>query len=102
MLGRMTEAFPADAATDATTEPDGFVVTVESDDRIHFLDWGDPTQVATTAKDSSAAAPAPGVVLVHGLSQTAWIWAPVARRLRGRAWTITMDLRGHGLSAAPT
>jgi pimeloyl-ACP methyl ester carboxylesterase len=68
------------------------VVTVDPGDRIHFLDW------------SGDAAPAgrPGVLLIHGLSQTAWIWAPVARRLATRVPTVAMDLRGHGLSDAPT
>ena len=80
MLGRM-----------AAAEPDGFVVTVEPGDRIHFLDWGGP------AGDGRG-----GVVLVHGLSQTAWIWAPVARRLPAAVHTVAMDLRGHGLSDAPT
>jgi pimeloyl-ACP methyl ester carboxylesterase len=78
---------------DASLEPDGFVVVVEPGDRIHFLDWGGPGD------------PAAGVMTVHGLSQTAWAWAPVARRLggnAGRAHVIAMDLRGHGLSDAPT
>jgi pimeloyl-ACP methyl ester carboxylesterase len=75
-----------------TDGPAGFVVTVDPGDRIHFLDW------------SGAPGPAgrPGVLLVHGLSQTAWIWAPVARRLAERVPTVAMDLRGHGLSDAPT
>lgn len=80
-------------APDPTLEPEGFVVVAESADRIHFLDWGGP------------AVGARGVVAIHGLSQTAWIWAPVARRLGGPAGThrfVTMDLRGHGLSDAPT
>ena len=79
--------------SDPTLEPEGFVVVAESGDRIHFLDWGGP------------ATDAPGILAVHGLSQTAWIWAPVARRLGGPAGTrrvVTMDLRGHGLSDAPT
>ena len=45
------------------------------------------------------------MLAIHGLSQTAWIWAPVARRLGGEAGirrVVTMDLRGHGLSDAPT
>ena len=82
-------------APDLALEPAGFVVVAESGDRIHFLDWGGP----------DGRAGAPGVVAVHGLSQTAWIWAPVARRLGGAAglrWVVTMDLRGHGLSDAPT
>lgn len=65
---------------------------VESDDgtRIHFLDWGEP-----------AAAPAPGVLLIHGVAGAAWAWAPVARRLAGLAHVVAPDLRGHGLSDAP-
>lgn len=76
---------------DATAEPDGFVVVVEPGDRIHFLDWGgrpDPGD--------------PGVLLIHGLSNTAWSWTPVARRLRAVRHVVAMDLRGHGLSDAPT
>jgi pimeloyl-ACP methyl ester carboxylesterase len=74
---------------DAAAEPDGYVVLADDGTRVHFLDWGGP-------EGSS------GVVLVHGMSQTAWVWAPVARRLRGAVRTIAMDLRGHGLSDAPT
>jgi len=74
-----------------TDLPAGFVVTVDPGDRIHFLDWGGP---ATTT--------ASGALLIHGLSQTSWIWAPVARRLAADIPTVTMDLRGHGLSDAPT
>ena len=76
-----------------TDQPAGFVVTVEPGDRIHFLDWGGP---------AGGGASGPGVLLVHGLSQTAWIWAPVARRLASTFATAAMDLRGHGLSDAPT
>ena len=75
-----------------TDLPAGFVVTVDPGDRIHFLDWGGP---ATSEPGSEA-------LLIHGLSQTAWIWAPVARRLAATISTVTMDLRGHGLSDAPT
>lgn len=64
---------------------------VEPGDRIHFLDWG--------GKDDAAD---PGVLLIHGLSNTAWSWAPVARRLRLTGHVVAMDLRGHGLSDAPT
>ena len=41
---------------------------VEGDggDRIHFLDWGGPP----------ATPMAPGIVAIHGLGQTGWIWAP--------------------------
>ncbi len=44
----------------------------------------------------------PGSLLIHGLSKTAWTWTPVARRLRSARHVVAMDLRGHGLSDAPT
>jgi pimeloyl-ACP methyl ester carboxylesterase len=44
----------------------------------------------------------PGVVLVPGLLAPAWAWAPVARRLAGERRTVVTDLRGHGLSDAPS
>jgi pimeloyl-ACP methyl ester carboxylesterase len=77
---------------DLAVEPDGFVVEVGTGERIHFLDWGCQT----------GANPAPGVLLIHGSSNTAWSWAPVARRLRAVRRVVAMDLRGHGLSDAPT
>jgi pimeloyl-ACP methyl ester carboxylesterase len=73
---------------DASNGPAGYVVVSDTADRIHFLDWG--------------GSGSPGIVLVHGLSNTAWSWAPVARRLAATRRTIAMDLRGHGLSDAPT
>ena len=76
-------------AADPSAEPDGFVVLADDETRVHFLDWGGPPGSV-------------GAVLVHGLSQTAWLWTPVARRLRGAVRTVAMDLRGHGLSDAPT
>lgn len=84
---------PLDAIPDAdpTAEPDGYLVEVAPGDRIHFLDWGGPEDGGSQ-----------GAALIHGLSQTAWIWTPVARRLRGAVRTVAMDLRGHGLSDAPT
>lgn len=72
----------------APEDPPGFVVLVEPGDRVHFQDWGGTGT--------------PGVVLVHGLATTSWTWAPVARRLRGVRRTVALDLRGHGLSDAPT
>jgi pimeloyl-ACP methyl ester carboxylesterase len=74
---------------DPAAEPEGFVVVVAPGDRIHFLDWG-------------GASGGPGVLLIHGLSNTAWSWAPVARRLTPARHVVAMDLRGHGLSDAPT
>jgi pimeloyl-ACP methyl ester carboxylesterase len=73
---------------DPAGEPAGFVVLVEPGDRIHFLDWGGEG--------------APEVLLIHGLAGSGLAWAPVARRLVGRRRTVAMDLRGHGLSDAPT
>ena len=77
---------------DPEAEPSGLVVLVESGDRVHFLDWGGPASREGT----------PGVLLVHGLANTAWSWAPVARRLCRTRRIVAMDLRGHGLSDAPT
>jgi pimeloyl-ACP methyl ester carboxylesterase len=74
---------------DLQADPDGFVVMQDAGVRVHFLDWGGPPVAS-------------GVLLLHGLSQTAWIWTPVARRLRPVARVVAMDLRGHGLSDAPT
>jgi pimeloyl-ACP methyl ester carboxylesterase len=76
---------------DPSAEPDGFVVSVDAADRIHFLDWGGP-----------GGRNVPGILAIHGLGQTAWAWAPVARRLRSVRRFVAMDLRGHGLSDAPT
>ena len=76
-------------AADPAAEPDGFVVLADDETRVHFLDWGGPPG-------------SDGALLVHGLSQTAWSWTPVARRLRGAVRAVAMDLRGHGLSDAPT
>jgi pimeloyl-ACP methyl ester carboxylesterase len=76
---------------DPAAEPEGFVVEVAPGERIHFLDWGGP-----------AGPGGHGVLLVHGLSGTAWGWTAVARRLRRVVRTVAADLRGHGLSDAPT
>lgn len=73
---------------DSAPEPPGYVVVTDDGDRIHFLDWGGTGS--------------PAVILVHGLSGTAWSWTPVARRLVDVRRVVAMDLRGHGLSDAPT
>ena len=91
--GRMDPSFDTVPASDPAAEPDGFVVTVDAGDRLHVLDWGGPAERTGSYH---------GVLLIHGLSQTAWSWAPVARRLCRLTQVIAMDLRGHGLSDAPT
>ncbi len=93
-------ALPECAASDETLEPAGFLVGVDDAVRIHFLDW----DASRAAAGPAAARPrrAPAVLLVPGLAQTAWTWAPVARRLARRSRVAAMDLRGHGLSDAPT
>lgn len=92
---------PADAAypIEVPAEPESFVVTVDTGDRIHFLDWGEPA--APPADGGVAGTPGPAICLVHGLAATAWSWLPVARRLAARHRVICPDLRGHGLSDAP-
>src|SRR3954447_1664315 len=75
-------------APDPQAEPEGFVVLAGEDMRLHFHDWGGP-------------ADAPGVLLIPGLAATAWVWTPVARRLRAVRRVVVMALPGHGLSDAP-
>ena len=70
-------------------EPDSLVVTTDTGDRIHFLDWG------SAAQDRASLPP---LLLIHGLAATAWAWTPIARRLRNSTRVIALDLRGHGLS----
>jgi pimeloyl-ACP methyl ester carboxylesterase len=74
-------------------EPEGFLVEIVPGERIHFLDWGGPRPADVLGVP---------VLLVHGLSSTAWAWTPVARRLREAVRTVAIDLRGHGLSDSPT
>jgi pimeloyl-ACP methyl ester carboxylesterase len=69
--------------------PDSLVVTTDTGDKIHYLDWRPP------------ATGGPPLLLIHGLSSTAWIWAPIARRLSDQAHVLAVDLRGHGLSDSP-
>lgn len=113
---RALDANPfAPPASDQVAEPAGFMVAMDGAVRIHFLDWGGP-QAGTAGWAGIDSVPAaggsiptsrrprgvPGVLLIHGLAQTAWSWAPVARRVRAFAGVVAMDLRGHGLSDAPT
>ncbi|MGH2406953.1 MAG: alpha/beta fold hydrolase [Candidatus Limnocylindrales bacterium] len=80
---------PRPPEPDNAAEPEAVMVTVDTGDRIHVLDWGGP------------AGPLPPLLLIHGLTQTAWAWTPVARRLRQSTRVLALDLRGHGLSEAP-
>jgi lipase len=69
-------------------EPESLVVTMDTGDRLHYLDWGGDGAL-------------PPLLLIHGLQQTAWTWAPIARRLRSATRVLALDLRGHGLSESP-
>ena len=62
---------------DRPPSPQGFVVVVDA---------GRPDPLPRLGSGRSRHAHgAPGVLLIHGLAQTAWTWTPVARRLaRGR------------------
>jgi pimeloyl-ACP methyl ester carboxylesterase len=86
-------------------EPDSLVVTVDTGDRIHFLDWGEPggPHAGEGARSAGGIPPPahPIICLIHGLATTAWSWVPVARRLASRFRVLAPDLRGHGLSDAP-
>jgi pimeloyl-ACP methyl ester carboxylesterase len=68
-------------------DPESMLVQLQSGERIHYLQW---------ARGDGAP-----VVLVHGLTRTAWTWLPVARRLALQHPIIAPDLRGHGASDAP-
>jgi pimeloyl-ACP methyl ester carboxylesterase len=68
------------------------VATLDTGDHLHYLDW----RPALRERDTR-----PPLVLVHGLAQTAWAWAPVARRLAPLTGVLAVDLRGHGLSDSP-
>jgi pimeloyl-ACP methyl ester carboxylesterase len=90
------QAWTPDAALspppDQTAEPEGFLVAAGEDVRVHFLEWRGTL---------TAAAAAPGVLLLPGFLAPAWSWTPVARRLAGWRRTVVADLRGQGLSDAP-
>jgi len=73
-------------------EPESLVVTLDTGEQVHYLDWGGPADGGRPGR--------PPLLLLHGLGHTAWAWAPVARRLRPLTRVLAMDLRGHGLSEA--
>jgi pimeloyl-ACP methyl ester carboxylesterase len=89
---------------DPGLEPAGFIVDAGGGERIHFLDWSGDAEPGDAERGHTGPGRR-GVLAIHGLAQTAWLWAPVARRLggpRGPVPFVAMDLRGHGLSDAPT
>ncbi len=63
------------------------VVQLQSGERIHYLVWPGGTGLP--------------VLLIHGLTRTAWTWLPIAHRLSTDHPVIAPDLRGHGGSDAP-
>ena len=71
----------------ANPAPESMVVQLQSGERIHYLDWAGGTGMP--------------IVLIHGLSRTAWTWLPIAPRLALGHPVIAPDLRGHGASDAP-
>lgn len=75
--------------------PDSLVVTTDTGDGIHYLDWGSPSDPGDPATHL------PPIILIHGLASTAWSWAPVARLLSAHTHVFAADLRGHGLSDSP-
>lgn len=101
--GLLPLALGACPPPDPAVEPAGFVVASDDDVRIHFLDWGTSRPKGANGPPGANRDPcAPGVLLLHGLASTAWSWAAVARRLLASSRVVVMDLRGHGLSEAPT
>lgn len=65
------------------------VATLDTGAHLHYLDW------RPVARERGSRPP---LVMIHGLAQTAWAWAPVARRLAPLTHVLAVDLRGHGLS----
>ena len=88
----MTSSSGPGPGPDLAFEPESLVVTMDTGDRLHYLDWGGP------ATDRE---PLPPLLMIHGLASTAWAWAPIARRLRSATRMLALDLRGHGLSESP-
>ena len=96
-------------------DPESMVVQLQSGERIHYLAWPGPQTGSEKAgdvperlglSDEPGAPGAPGVpgvpmVLIHGLTRTAWTWLPIGRRLAARHPVVAPDLRGHGASEVP-
>jgi pimeloyl-ACP methyl ester carboxylesterase len=98
MPARESDAPPSldgEATLGGSLEPAEVTVTMDTGVRIHVLDWN------LAAPGGEGVPHGPAVVMVHGLLATGWTWAPIARRLAGRARILAPDLRGHGLSESP-
>ena len=54
---------------------------------LHYLEWGDPAR--------------PTILLTHGITAQAHVWAPFAAELAGEYHLISLDQRGHGDSDQP-
>ncbi len=67
--------------------PESMMVQLQTGERIHYLDWSGGEGMP--------------MVLIHGLTRTAWTWLPIGRRLAPRHPVVAPDLRGHGASDAP-
>jgi pimeloyl-ACP methyl ester carboxylesterase len=86
-------------------DPESMVVQLQSGERIHYLAW--PGRCSESGEQGAPRVPgkpgSPGVpmVLIHGLTRTAWTWLPIGRRLAARHPIVAPDLRGHGASDAP-
>ncbi len=75
-------------------EPESMVVQLQSGERLHYLAW--------SGEDAGGDTASYPLVLVHGLTRTAWTWLPIGRRLAlAGHHVIAPDLRGHGASDAP-
>ena len=79
---------------DPAAEPAGFIVA-DGEVRLHFHDW------SGLASGTASTPLGAGALLLPGILQPAWSWAPVARRLARLVPTVVADLRGQGLSDAP-
>ena len=78
------------------------VVQLQTGERIHYLAWRPRDSKPEPDSDPEPElAPGTPVVLVHGLTRTAWTWLPIGRRLASRHPVVAPDLRGHGASDAP-
>ncbi len=84
----------------AGPDPEPMVVQLQTGERIHYLAWR-PADAEHDSEPERERASGTPVVLVHGLTRTAWTWLPIGRRLAIHHPVVAPDLRGHGASDAP-